>query len=245
MTLPTSHSGQVSIKGVVVRPTKRTTMIRKLVRGISTLLSPWRSAPGIEGLCPERLVKIALHEAGHAAAIVSVGRGSALLRASILPHSRHGYGLVQSKPDPHFDSTATRRLLLDMITIKLAGRAAEEVFFGSEEVSVGSSHDLMAATNLAEGMLFRYGFSKTSGFVVFDTKDKQLPPEATAEMSELLASCYDRALKIVEEHREAITTVAQRLIDEGHLDGDALRKCFQENIGSSISSVAHLGLQAA
>lgn len=41
----------------------------------------------------------------------------------------------------------------------MGGRVAEEITFGAEQVSTGSSNDMQSATRIAEGMVKRFGFS--------------------------------------------------------------------------------------
>ena len=48
--------------------------------------------------------------------------------------------------------------MMNEITVLLAGRAAEDIVFGS--VTTGASNDLEKATDLAKDMVMRFGFGK-------------------------------------------------------------------------------------
>lgn len=185
---------------------------------------------------PSFLLKVAIHEAGHVAATVALGHGESLTRAAILPRAGASNGMVQRQPRPHFMATASKRELLETITIKLAGRAAEESFFGPDDVTLGSCGDLAAANEIARDMITIHGFGTSLGFVVLDTKGKNLPQEVILEIKELLKLQYEHALALVQENREAIKAVAQRLLYEGELSGVALRECFSNIRAPSLSN---------
>lgn len=53
--------------------------------------------------------------------------------------------MVSEKDDLNY----TRRGILAMIDVALGGRAAEEIFFGKDEISSGCHNDLTKATELA------------------------------------------------------------------------------------------------
>lgn len=220
-----------STLGFIVPERKPLGAFEKFLRRVTT---PWhrlfsRHPLNLAEIDPLFLLRVAIHEAGHVAATIALGQGAFLTRAALLPHAGANNGIVQRQPQPHFLVTATKRDILDLITIKLGGRAAEEVFFGLDDVTLGSWGDLTAANDLAGDLIAKQGFGKSLGLAILKTKEMQLPPEVTADIKDLLASCYEEAISIVEGHRDAIREVAQQLLNEGVLDGDALRKCFTEN----------------
>ncbi len=65
---------------------------------------------------------------------------------------------------PEKDRTyVTKAKMLDELTVYFAGRAAEEIFFGSEYITTGASSDIERATDIARSMVTRYGFDADIG----------------------------------------------------------------------------------
>ena len=59
----------------------------------------------------------------------------------------------------------TKAKLLDELTVFYAGRAAEEIFFGKDNVTTGASSDIERATDIAFEMVTRYGFDEDVGMM--------------------------------------------------------------------------------
>ena len=97
--------------------------------------------------------RVAIHEAGHALARLSSStQGEEMSFATIVPRLDGTLGFVASVPDD--TNTMTRRTMLEYLQTALAGRAAEEIEFGSDDVGSGAggpspSSDLAAATRFA------------------------------------------------------------------------------------------------
>lgn len=184
------------------------------------------SPPDLSEITPEQLLKIAIHEAGHAVAAFAVGRGAELEGAFLAPFAKEGYGLVQRRPSSHWEAVASRRDLETTIIIKLAGRAAEEVFFGPEQVGVGSWADLKVATECVEKMIAWYGFGESLGLLTRTLAEVRSNPSATEEAKRMLDAGYRDAVRIVEKNAEAIGVVAAKLLERRELDGGDLRACL-------------------
>ena len=54
----------------------------------------------------------------------------------------------------------SKKQILAMIDICLAGQLGEEIVFGEENINSGGSHDFKMATKYATAMVTRYGMSK-------------------------------------------------------------------------------------
>jgi cell division protease FtsH len=50
----------------------------------------------------------------------------------------------------------SKRYLLSELSVMLAGRAAEEIFFGKEEITTGASNDFERANKTIRNMLTKF-----------------------------------------------------------------------------------------
>ena len=104
---------------------------------------------------------IAYNEVGRA--IVSAVRNGvdSVDKITILPRSGYMGGYTKINPDEDIVSSGliSKKLLLSKIEIALAGRAAETVVFGNNEITQCSINDISYATNIVREMVTKYGFS--------------------------------------------------------------------------------------
>jgi cell division protease FtsH len=100
---------------------------------------------------------IATHEAGHATAAYLVAPDRRLEVLSIIKR-RDALGLL-AHGDADEVYTRSRRQMLALIQIAMAGQCAEELFFG--DVSTGPSGDLLYATNVGAQMVGAAGMAGT------------------------------------------------------------------------------------
>lgn len=187
----------------------------------------WRKHRSLEdiGLSEAKIRQIACHEAGHVLVAHLCGDGEAIIYASIAPEkSEGGYGIVRNTPDPHFMKTSTRSELESVIAKFLGGRAAEEVAFGKEKISVGCSADLAAATTIATNMVAFWGFSEKLGLVSIDIKTAADMPEVRAEAARILDTQYARALDLIRENRHALDELTSGLVECRLLTAEDIRK---------------------
>jgi len=101
---------------------------------------------------------IAYHEAGHALVARSLPNADPVHKISVVARGMAG-GYTKQLP------AEDRRLhsinqLRDIMTTFLGGRAAEELIFGKAEVTTGAQSDLEHVTDIARGMVKRFGMSE-------------------------------------------------------------------------------------
>jgi AFG3 family protein len=110
-----------------------------------------------------------------------------------------------------------------MVCMALAGRAAEQVFFG--RVTTGAADDLRRVTQIVYQMVQVYGMNERVGQVSFPREEGQFGPadrlysNATSELIDeevkaIVAEAYTRTLKLVEERREQVRLVAELLLEK-------------------------------
>jgi len=93
-------------------------------------------------LTKEEQLIVAHHEAGHAVAGWFLEGADPVLKVSILPRSKGALGFAQFLPNETM--LYTKEQLLDKMCATLAGRVAEEIFFGS--ITTGAQDDLKKVT---------------------------------------------------------------------------------------------------
>lgn len=163
---------------------------------------------------------IAIHEAGHATISWLLEYANPLVKVTIVPR---GQSLGAAWYLPEERSITTTEQLLDQMCSALGGRAAEELIFS--KISTGALSDLEKITKQAYAMVSIYGLNKRVGNISFydsqgrDTFTKPYSDETAKiideEVSLLIESQYQRALKILTENKDKLEQLADKLlIDE-------------------------------
>lgn len=166
---------------------------------------------------PEEMRRTAYHEAGHAlAALMLDSQKEQVCMASIIA-SDDSLGFVAI---PQTEQNKTRTALLERLCVMLAGRAAEEIILGKDNVTTGaggpsSNCDLAKARQLAEAYLGTYGFSeKHPNWHSADGLDE--------EASALVEMQYQRVLALLRENSILLESIARSLIDKHILTREEL-----------------------
>lgn len=103
----------------------------------------------------------AYHEVGHAIVGKMLAHTDPVHKISIIPRGGAG-GVTWFLPEK--DRTyVSKAKYFDELATYYGGRAAEEVFFGAENVTTGASSDIERATEIARAMVMRYGFDAELG----------------------------------------------------------------------------------
>jgi ATP-dependent metalloprotease FtsH len=160
---------------------------------------------------------IAFHEAGHATISWLLEFAHPLVKVTIVPRGQ-SLGAAWYLPDER--SITTTEQLLDQMCSALGGRAAEELTFG--KISTGALSDLEKVTKQAYAMVSIYGLNKKLGNISFydsQGRDSFTKPysDDTArvideEVSILIESQYQRALKTLTENQDKLILLADKLL---------------------------------
>jgi cell division protease FtsH len=189
---------------------------------------------------------VAYHEAGHALVARMLPHADPVHKISIVARGMAG-GYTKQLPteDRHLYSVAHLR---DMMTTFLGGRAAEEIIFGSGEVTSGAAADLEQVTFWARKMVKEWGMSLSLGLRAYGHREElvflgrmvdeqkdygdKVADEIDSEISELITGAYEDAKKILSENKAKLVQIAQRLISDETLEGDVLEAVFNEQVPS-------------
>jgi cell division protease FtsH len=179
----------------------------------------------------------AVHEAGHALLSVLLPHADDLHKVTIIPRGM-ALGLTQQLPvdEKH---NYSRDYLIDQIAILLGGRIAEEITMAGS-MTTGAGNDLERATELSRRMVCEWGMSEAMGPLTFGKKEEQIflgreiaqhqdYSEDTAlhidrEVKRFVTDNYERAHRILVEHKASLEKVAAELLIREVLDGEQVRR---------------------
>jgi len=191
-------------------------------------------------LLPEERQSVAVHESGHALVAALSPNADPVSKVTILPAGM-ALGATHQLPEVerHLYSEA---YLDDVLAVRLGGRAAELVVFGHG--STGASNDLAEATQLAIRMVREFGLSPALGPVGYSDQSGQYlggPVQdglrrpyseetqrvVDQEVARLLREAEERAVAMLNEHRDALDYLAERLMEQETIDGKVVLEVLQ------------------
>ena len=173
---------------------------------------------------------IAIHEAGHATISWFTEFANPLVKVSIVPR---GQALGAAWYLPEERVLQTKEAMLDEMCSLLGGRAAEELFIG--HISTGAMNDLERTTKQAYGMIAFAGMSdKLPNICYYNNAEYQFQKpysETTAkimddEVLKMINEQYERAKRILTEHKEGHAQLAQLLIDREVIFAEDVERIF-------------------
>jgi MoxR-like ATPase len=179
---------------------------------------------------PAELARTATHEAGHALTLfLGESKGADIGFVSIVPRDEGVLGFVAPFVDERVHET--RRDLEAELDVFLAGRAAEELLYGPEEVSGGAESDLRFATDLVTRMVTRLGLGGNGRL----QWSEGASPADLAVVEATMSQSYGRVLEALGKHRAPLEALAQLLFDRQELTGDEVRAALSRAVSGSQS----------
>ncbi|OAD67860.1 hypothetical protein PHYBLDRAFT_117931 [Phycomyces blakesleeanus NRRL 1555(-)] len=158
----------------------------------------------------------AYHEGGHALVAYYTPGAMPLHKATIMPRGS-ALGMTVQLPEMDKDSF-TKQEFIAQIDVCMGGRVAEEMLFGTDNVTSGAYSDIAKATDVAKRMVRHYGMSEKVGPVNFDDEDMQLLSSQTKQLIEneiksLIQQSEDRAKDVLNTHKVELDRLAAALIE--------------------------------
>jgi cell division protease FtsH len=182
---------------------------------------------------PDEKKAIAIHEAGHATVSWMLEHAAPLIKVTIVPRGQ-SLGAAWYLPEERLIVRTDQ--MLDEMCATMGGRAAEKVTF--DRISTGALSDLEKVTRQARAMVTIYGLNDKIGNVTYYDSTGQSEysfskpySEETAktidkEISMLIESQYERAIKILEENKDKLNQLADILIEKEVIFKDDLETIF-------------------
>ena len=184
---------------------------------------------------------VSYHEIGHALASALQKNTDPIQKITIIPRTMGALGYAWYVPDEEKHLRSEDELRERIITA-LAGRAAEELFFGS--VTTGAANDIEQATNMARSMVTQYGMSRKFGMVKLESvEDRYLSGRTVMDCSDITAAeidkevmrlideSYLRAKELLGENRELHEELAAFLLEKESITGKEFMKIFNRAKG--------------
>ena len=171
-------------------------------------------------ISPMEKKTIAYHEAGHATVSWMLVHANPLIKVTIIPRGK-ALGAAWYLPEER--SITTREQMMDELASLLAGRIAEEKFFG--HLSTGALSDLERVTKMCYAMVAYYGMSEEVGSMSYYDSTGQSDMAFTKPYSErtaqqiddevraLIAKAREMAERVIDEQREGLIELAELLLE--------------------------------
>ena len=184
---------------------------------------------------------IAYHEVGHALIGTLVKAHDPVQKVTLVPRGQ-AQGLTWFSPDEE-QTLVTRAQLKARIMGALGGRAAEDVVFGSQEITTGAGSDIQQVASMARNMVTRLGMSdlgpvalEGGGQEVFLGRDLMSRSEISESISQqvdtqvrsMVKRCYEETVALVAANREAMDQLVELLIEKETMDGDEFKSIVAE-----------------
>lgn len=183
----------------------------------------------------------AYHEAGHALIASLLPYADPVHKVSIISRGRAaGYTLKLPLEERKLQS---KNEFLDDIAVSLGGYVVEKNIFN--DLTTGSSNDLQVSTALARDMVTKYGMSDKIGPIALESSggrtigggmgvgdrdySENVGSVIDGEVSKIMNEAYERAFKIITDHRAALDSISKALIEAETIERDEFEKLLVAN----------------
>ncbi len=195
---------------------------------------------------PEKKVKsmredekriIAFHELGHAVTSHLLPNANPVEKISIV---RRGQALWVTRMSPNEDMYLNSKAkFLDEVVSLLWWRAAEEVFFGTDNITTWASNDFEKATDIITNMIVKYGMDKDLWTISYIDRNKdeyvlfKWYSEKTAQIidekvKKYMVECYEISKKLIIQNKWLIEKLSEALLTKEYLSKDEFESMISD-----------------
>lgn len=188
-------------------------------------------------------IRVAYHEAGHALVAAALPNTDPVHKVSIIPRGLAALGYTMQRPESD-RYLVTKSELESNMKVLLAGTLTEEMIF--QDISTGAQNDLERCTEVARSMVMDYGMSRLGrinfrrssrspflaggggdGYQMMHSEEmaKQIDKEVARIVDDALIQTRD----ILDQRREVLEAVTQRLLEVESINNDELMRLIEEN----------------
>ncbi|MDK9431360.1 ATP-dependent zinc metalloprotease FtsH [Gallibacterium anatis] len=183
----------------------------------------------------------AYHEAGHAIIGYLVPEHDPVHKVTIIPRGR-ALGVTFFLPEGDQISISQKQLESKLSTL-YAGRIAEELIYGEENISTGASNDIKVATNIARNMVTQWGFSDKLGPILYSEDEGEVflgrsmakakhMSDATAhtideEVHNIVSRNYQRARQLLIDNMDILHAMKDALVKYETIDEPQIKQLME------------------
>ena len=190
---------------------------------------------------------VAYHEVGHALTATLCKHANPLNKVTIIPRSGGvgGFASFLPKEEQVDDGLVSYGEIVDQLVVALGGRAAEEVIFGHDEVTVGASSDIQQVSRIARQMVTRFGMSELGSFALESENSQpflgqgnlmgggheysdELANKIDQKVRAIAQESLDKAIDIIKNNRPLVDRLVDTLIEKETIDGEEFRDIVSE-----------------
>ena len=191
----------------------------------------------------EEKIRVAYHEAGHAVVAAALPNSDPVHKVSIIPRGLAALGYTMQRPESE-RYLMTKSELESNMKVLLAGTLTEEMIF--QDISTGAQNDLERCTAVARSIVMDYGMSRLGrinfrgssrspflagaggdGFQM--THSEEMAKLIDKEVARIIENELSQTREILEQRREVLEAVTQRLLEIESINNDELMQLISEN----------------
>ena len=175
---------------------------------------------------------VSFHEVGHALVAALQTHSAPVTKITIIPRTSGALGYTM-QVDEGQRNLMSRAELTNKIATLTGGRAAEELIFGSDNITTGASNDIEQATKLARAMITRYGMTEAFDMVALETVTNQYlggdtslacSADTAAEIDRQVVAtvkeAHQKALALLRENEDKLHALAGYLLEKETITGE-------------------------
>lgn len=159
----------------------------------------------------------AYHEAGHALITKLVAPSNTVSKVTIIPSTKGAGGFSMNiAQDRMF---YTKNDMESQIKISIAGRIAEELTFGVDNITTGASNDIEKATEIIRDYCMRYGMDEEFGMlnlnILMEKSDTSAASHILLEQSsKLMKRLYNETKHMMIENQGLLIAISKELLEK-------------------------------
>jgi cell division protease FtsH len=160
----------------------------------------------------------AYHEAGHALATKLLLPENYISKVTIIPSVNGAGGFNLSIPkDTLFQN---QRQIKSTIQTLLAGRIAEELIFGEDEVTTGASNDIQKASSFVLDYINKFGMDSELGLFSISDLEYDSDSKLINKCRTLMNSLYEDTKQLLQCNLDLLEKISLELIEKESLGGN-------------------------
>lgn len=171
----------------------------------------------------------AYHEAGHALVSKLIQPENIISKITIIPNTKGAGGYTLSIPEDNIYHT--KKQLLNNIKVAIAGRCAEELIFGKENITTGASNDIKNATSTMVSMVSNFGMFENTGLLDYEylIQNKLVNDSKITDFcKDVINNLYSDVIALLKNNFNKLNKLSLALLENETLYEDKINECLND-----------------